>query len=141
MKLSITYGAIHQRVRNRWGKPTRCELCDDIKPRYEWSNKNHKYNFIRKEWWQLCSTCHRKYDKEKFGRPEAWNKGISVQCNDALVEWTKINAPWNKGLKKRREIRCGRCPNVFFPPKRTSKFCSKSCASKGNKNGSKKSDH
>ncbi len=94
------YRAIHVAVATVWGKPTKCELCDTKEAkRYEWSNKNHKYNLIKKEWQQLCSKCHGGWDAKRFGK-RAWNKGIK-----GLKRWHDISGlkgGWNKGKKETR---------------------------------------
>jgi group I intron endonuclease len=64
-----------------------------------------------------------------------WNKGSHKKTNNSLQEYFKTNSPWNKGIKKRSEITC-KCGVSFYPPKKTSMFCSKSCAMKGNKRSS-----
>ncbi len=122
----ITYGAIHQRIRYKYGKPKLCEKCGVTGGRLEWSNKNHKYLLIRSEWWQLCSKCHRQYDREKFGAKPAWNKGDTGR--KPWHDTSGLKPAWNRGIKTKEEIRCGHCRKKFYPPKITSSFCSKSCA-------------
>lgn len=120
------YRAIHTAVKAVWGMPSKCELCQGINKskRYEWSNKDHKYSLDRKDWWELCATCHRRYDREEFDYPEPWNKGKSIKMNNALDEYRKNNGAWNKGMRRKREVKCA-CGNMFYPPKKTSMYCSK----------------
>jgi hypothetical protein len=95
------YRAIHTAITAVYGKPNKCEnkKCNYKNPkRFEWSNKNHKYNLIRKEWWMLCVSCHRRFDFIKFGR-KVWNRGVR-----GLQKWHNISGlnngtPWNKGKK------------------------------------------
>lgn len=100
------YRAIHTAISAVWGKPNKCELCNgkNKSKRFEWSNKDHKYTLNREDWWQLCASCHRKYDTEKFGKV-AWNKGIK-----GLQDWHNVSGlnngiPWNKGKKMTKEQR------------------------------------
>ncbi len=97
------YRAIHVAVAVVWGKPSKCELCNgkNESKRYEWSNKNHKYSLLKKDWWQLCAKCHRRWDSKKFGKI-AWNKG-----KKGLQKWHNISGigkkiPWNKDKKENR---------------------------------------
>lgn len=70
-----TYVSLHTWVYSNFGKATKCEMpgCKypkvidkgkilDKPSRFEWSNKTGKYDRDRKNWWQLCPSCHRKYD-------------------------------------------------------------------------------
>lgn len=61
-----SYVMIHRWVRTKYGKATKCETCGTEK-NVQWSNKNHLYNKKREEWQQLCSQCHKNYDKEFLG--------------------------------------------------------------------------
>ncbi len=93
------YRAIHTAVVAVWGKPNKCESCEgkNKSRRFEWSNKDHKYSLLRRMWWILCSTCHRRYDRRKFGH-KTWNKGRKgLQKNHNMSGLLKT--PWNKGKK------------------------------------------
>jgi hypothetical protein len=59
----LGYGAIHARVRERYGTPSRCEHCgtEDSK-KFEWANISGKYLLARTDWARLCCQCHRRYD-------------------------------------------------------------------------------
>lgn len=128
----MRYNNLHTKVRKEWGKASKCELCQGKRgKRYEWSNKNHKYNFVRSEWWELCSKCHDEYDTKTFGRHDSWNKGRKGKHKNHSVSGL-LGGGWNKGQRSRENIVCI-CGKEFYPPKKSSKFCSKSCASKGNK--------
>ena len=127
----ITYGAIHQKVRYYWGRASKCERCNTKTARFEWSNKDHKYNFIREEWQQLCTQCHREYDIKKFGKNDAWNKG--QYGRQSWHNTTGLRGAWNRGLRKRDDVKCRSCKELFYPPKVSSVFCSKNCAMLGNK--------
>ena len=128
----MKYQSIHQKVRQMWGRASQCELCLGKKDskRFEWSNKDHKYSLNKKDWWELCAKCHRQYDRKKFGWKH-WRTGVK-----GMVEGQNISGlmgePWNKGMRKHKNIKCP-CGKEFYPPKKTSKFCTKTCAMKGNK--------
>lgn len=136
-KLTETYGGIHQWVRRVWGQPSTCQNCGLGKgSRFEWALKEGcKPSRNRSDWMRLCSACHREYDMT--GR-EPWNKGKSIKTNDALKHFMESNGPWNKGMRKREIMECSNvaCPNKFYPLKKSSRFCSKSCAMRGNKRAS-----
>lgn len=100
------YSARHGRIHSAYGKVARCEMQDiTCKGRFEWSCKDHKYSGNINDWQQLCTSHHKRYDNKKFGF-NCWNKG------------SRIYAP----------VTCGWCKKRFDPDKKTSKFCSKSCA-------------
>ena len=124
------YRAIHTAISAVYGKPTRCELCDGQKEskRIEWSNKDHKYTLERQDWWQLCSTCHRNHDRNKFGH-KTWNKGRKGLQRNHNFEGL-VAGGWNKGVSKYTDISCAVCSKLFRPAKKTNKFCSKGCATK-----------
>jgi len=74
-KENPSYEALHTWVYKEFGKAYKCEMPGCKYPRigdkgvilkkpkrYEWSNKTGIYNRERKNWWQLCPSCHRKYD-------------------------------------------------------------------------------
>lgn len=60
-----------------------------------------------------------------------WNKGRKGRQKNHNT--TGLKAGWNKGLRKRGEINCRGCKELFYPPKVSSVFCSKHCAMLGNK--------
>lgn len=64
-----SYRTIHGRVVASYGNAYCCENedCDKKSKNFDWSNKDHKYSSIeRKYWQQLCKSCHKLYDNEKF---------------------------------------------------------------------------
>jgi hypothetical protein len=67
---AIGYGAIHDWLRNKFGKSNHCEnkKCESINPKmYVWAKlKNKKYERKRENFIQLCQSCHVKYDKNKL---------------------------------------------------------------------------
>jgi hypothetical protein len=57
------YHAMHRWVQMLNGKPNYCEHCKrKDKKRYEWANKDHKYQRIITDYMRLCTSCHRLYD-------------------------------------------------------------------------------
>lgn len=63
------YVAIHAWIRRHFGTPKICEHCgkSDIDgQKIHWSNKDHKYKRVRKDWQRLCASCHKIYDL-KYG--------------------------------------------------------------------------
>lgn len=58
------YGSIHEWV-SRWkGKPSKCEMCgSEESKKYEWTNVDHQYRRVLEDYIRMCTTCHRKYDK------------------------------------------------------------------------------
>ncbi len=60
------YGALHERVRNKRGKPQFCEICkttDKLK-KYQWANLTGNYVDIM-DYKRMCVSCHSKYDNER----------------------------------------------------------------------------
>ena len=56
------YAALHYRINNLRGKPSKCEYCKTTKAkRYEWANVNGNYNDPN-DYVRLCASCHRKAD-------------------------------------------------------------------------------
>jgi hypothetical protein len=56
---------VHFRVYSLYGKANKCEnpLCEGKSVKYDWSNKDHKYDSLdRKKWKMLCHKCHEEYD-------------------------------------------------------------------------------
>lgn len=72
------YGAKHDWVKNRLGRPNKCfnKRCKYprfngnkwlIKPkRYDWANISGKYKRVLSDWIRLCVSCHRLYDYKKL---------------------------------------------------------------------------
>ena len=80
---NITYAGLHNTIRSRFGKPAKCDLCglDKQPPEFrlnyfQWSNKTGVYNRHRKNWWMLCTKCHKNYDlkRTKYGKENSLRK-------------------------------------------------------------------
>lgn len=80
---SLDYGALHTWLKNNFGKANHCELCK-VGTKFNWSNKTGIYNRDMKNWWQLCLSCHRKYD----ARPEH-DKKRSATMKKRVLERTR----------------------------------------------------
>jgi len=60
----VKYIALHQRIYKLFGKASKCEACQTkLAKRYTWANISGEYIFDKKDWLQLCSSCHIKYDR------------------------------------------------------------------------------
>lgn len=59
-----SYGSIHHWVYRHFGKAKICENCGENKKMIHWSNKDHNYKRVIKDWQSLCVSCHKKYDKQ-----------------------------------------------------------------------------
>lgn len=64
----------HKWIISKKGKASnyKCEICKN-KQAQDWSNKNHKYKKILKDWQALCRSCHEKYDK-KYNKKYKYRK-------------------------------------------------------------------
>lgn len=56
------YTAIHDWIRSYFGKADHCDMCGGPSKKFEWSCRNGKPDRNLQNWWQLCGSCHRKYD-------------------------------------------------------------------------------
>jgi hypothetical protein len=72
-----SYWAKHIWINSHLVDPRKCESCGTTE-NLQWSNKNHRYRRIKKDWQRLCVKCHRKHDDIKFGKRISWNKGKSM---------------------------------------------------------------
>jgi len=73
---AVGYISLHSWVRRKLGKASQCEQCGEEEKRIHWSNIDHKYRRNIKDYRQLCSKCHRRYDiKEGIlgGIKRKWN--------------------------------------------------------------------
>ena len=64
--VNASYTAIHLWLVKKYGKANRCEnsKCSHLGKRFEWALiKGKKYQRKRENFMQLCSHCHRGYDK------------------------------------------------------------------------------
>ncbi|MEK6879365.1 MAG: hypothetical protein AABY22_07155 [Nanoarchaeota archaeon] len=83
----IGYEALHKWLRRIYGNANKCENpdCKSIVKTYEYALlKRKKYERKRENFWQLCRSCHRKYDyteetRKKHQNQIPWNKGIKTK--------------------------------------------------------------
>lgn len=67
---AVGYMALHSWVKRQMGRASHCEYCklDKVPPgkkRYfQWANLSKEYHRDVKDWIQLCSQCHAKYDRD-----------------------------------------------------------------------------
>lgn len=88
--IDAPYHAIHQWMIRTYGKAKMCESekCNGLVNSYEWSLlKGKTYQRKRENFWQLCKSCHRKYDftdrEYKFARTRERDKNGRFVCLSA----------------------------------------------------------
>ena len=57
-----SYGLLHKWARKNIPKPEFCEICGAYEPK-DCANKDHSYKRNIDNWFWLCISCHRNYDK------------------------------------------------------------------------------
>ena len=63
--------SIHQWIIYNYGNPKKCVDCGKVGERVKrnwnicWSNKDHKYRRVKKDWKGRCQKCHMQYDIKK----------------------------------------------------------------------------
>lgn len=62
----VGYHALHRWVSNHRGKASLCIECGATK-NVQWANKSHEYKRELDDFIELCSKCHRAYDKDHLG--------------------------------------------------------------------------
>ena len=72
---NVGYASLHEWLYKNYGKPNVCEKCGGLK-NIVWANKKGNYTRERKEWLQLCESCHKKYDKIIFNINKMKTVGI-----------------------------------------------------------------
>lgn len=69
---NVSYPALHSYIQKKFGKASKCENkeCTGKSYRYEWANISGKYTRFKKDYKQLCKSCHNKLDKiyKNFGK-------------------------------------------------------------------------
>ena len=64
-KENPSYGSLHDWVKQRLGRPSKCEFCKTTTAKkFEWANKSHKYKRSLEDWIRLCTKCHSNYDRK-----------------------------------------------------------------------------
>lgn len=60
---NVGYSGVHNWLSKQFGKATLCEFDKSHKAkRFEWAHIRKEYTRNRKDYIQLCPSCHRKYD-------------------------------------------------------------------------------
>lgn len=63
----VGYGALHDWVRRRLGRPNKCSVCGLVsdKPQMiHWANMSREYKRNLEDWVRLCAKCHKYFDRE-----------------------------------------------------------------------------
>ena len=98
----VKYSGIHQWLYSKFGKASMCESldCKGRSNNYNWAKlKGVKYERKRENFWQLCISCHRKYDGVKANKG-SFKKGDAPPAHRKPCSCFRCNGvPWNKGLK------------------------------------------
>jgi len=65
---NVGYNGIHHWIKKNYGKSNMCEneYCPKISRGYHWANISNKYLRDRKDWLQLCVSCHKVFDCKKL---------------------------------------------------------------------------
>ena len=59
----VSYSGMHHWLKRCKGSPIQCQICGTkTAKKFEWANKDHKYNRILDDYISMCTSCHRKYD-------------------------------------------------------------------------------
>jgi hypothetical protein len=70
----VGYMALHKWIHNNWGKAGQCFRCRVLNKKYQWANVTGVYDRNKKNWEQLCLSCHRKEDIKNPKRPNYGKK-------------------------------------------------------------------
>lgn len=62
----VKYNGLHMWINNHKEKTGICTICNEYK-KTEWSNIDHKYERNLDNYWELCRSCHKLYDKLRSG--------------------------------------------------------------------------
>lgn len=99
---NITYGRMHDWVRESWGSANRCEHCETKTAKiYDWANISQEYHRERNDWKQLCRKCHDIFDN-RYEKLSITNKGMASNRKGAkLSEETKTKMSIAQMLRRR----------------------------------------
>lgn len=130
-KAGVTYNSLHWWIRRVLGSAIKCEnpSCEGKSKFFEWALKKGKqYEKKRKNFWQLCRSCHFKYDLSKY-KEKRFNEGRllaqkarigSKHTKESKLKmslalkgrktWNK-GKPWSEEIKKKMSLaRIGKVP-------------------------------
>ena len=69
------YTLLHNLIRQKIRKPKKCSICKNLMRRPELANKSGKYKLDLKDWFYLCGSCHKRYDRKSWKFKESnWYK-------------------------------------------------------------------
>jgi len=75
----VGYCALHNWLYLRVGKPQKCECCGTkTAKKYEWANISGEYKRDIKDWWRLCTSCHRYFDGHAYKMWETRRTQVST---------------------------------------------------------------
>lgn len=122
------YRNIHYNLRKKNGQANKCEFtdtCTGKSKRFQWAlKKGRQYSTNPEDYFQLCCSCHIKYDKPEMPFRH------TLEVRKKMSERMKGSVNARKGMDSRATFKCKYCSSEYKSRKKDSKFCSKSCASK-----------
>jgi len=103
--MADTKNTPHYWIKKHFGRADHCDVCGKTeeknkKTHFDWSHKTHEYSKDLSQWWQLCRSCHQKYDYHFNG--VRTNRGVRSkqaettpqEARDALIAFlwlTKVH--------------------------------------------------
>ena len=132
------YQRIHRWIRSKYGKASRCEgkNCKKISKKFNWAKKRNKiYAKNIKSFFQLCRSCHAKYDLTENTRRKLRliNKGTKKPWAGKYKHKPHSKETKRKiGLMNNRKILmlcriCNKEKRISPSKKRKNNFCSNIC--------------
>lgn len=70
----VGYSGIHMRIRSQKGPAKKCSECGSAK-KVQWANKSHTYKPDINDFFELCYSCHKKYDANRNDRVKYFDEG------------------------------------------------------------------
>lgn len=95
--------AIHRWLRKHYGIPNKCENpnCEGKSKFHQWAKlKGKEYEHKRENYWQLCASCHLKYDYTDERRKKVGE--VSSQRVHSKETKNKISISGKKAWKRRK---------------------------------------
>jgi hypothetical protein len=119
------YNRLHYSLRSKHGNAIKCEFkdtCNGKSKTFEWAlKKGRKYSDNPDDYYQLCKSCHAKYDY----------KGGIIISEEHKEKLRKIRTglpPANKGIDSRLTKTCKFCKSSYKAYKgKNKKYCSILC--------------
>jgi hypothetical protein len=101
------YGSIHRWIYRNFGKASVCEVCNKTTKTYHWANLSGKYLLDRKDWKQMCVSCHKYHDFSEsarrnlsLGHSKNTNGIVSVQHGLVARYETLLDASTKTGISR-----------------------------------------